>query len=113
MRLLITFLLACWPLAAVDLIWFAGCETGDLTAEFALNAGASCNATRVLNGNYSLDIASGNAETPDLGAMSELWVRLDCNIDIVPPPAFETALKIRSAPAGGQQASKNVINSLI
>ena len=98
-KLLAVFLLACFPLFAEDLVWFSGCETGDVNASFIGISGGVCNTTRVLNGTYSNDLPSGQVKTPDLGAMAELWVRADCNIDVLPTSVTETTWVIQDSGA--------------
>ena len=101
MRVLLTFLLACWPLAAVDLIFFSGGETGELTAEWGTTS-ASVNATRNRTGNFAIEI-TGNVETPSLGAgITEVWLACYVNVDVYPGSVTSTSLKIRDGPAGGQ-----------
>lgn len=95
--LILVFLAMPLSAAAVDLIWWSGVETGDF-AEFG-TTNASVNATRVRTGNYSVE-NTGNAETPNLGNMSEVWMRCYFNVDSYPPSALVTAVKMRATPAG-------------
>ncbi len=94
MKLLLTFLLACWPLVAVDLIYIAGCETAAIEAEWDVFASATCTATRVKNGNYAIEQATSDLSTIDLGAITEIWLRFDVQIDVL-PTVTATSLKLR------------------
>ena len=94
MRLLIILLLACWPLAAVDLVYIAGCETGAIAAEWDIFASATCSTTRVKNGTYAVEQLTSDLQTVDLGAITEIWLRFDVQIDVL-PTITATALKLR------------------
>lgn len=86
MKLLLTFLLACWPLAAVDLIWFSGAETGERFAEWGDTFSASINSNRVHTGTYSIEIAgSGQIWTTDFNTgITEIWTRCYVQTDRLP-----------------------------
>ena len=94
MRLLFILLLACWPLAAVDLIYIAGCETGEIAAEWDVFASATCSTTRVKNGTYAVEQLTSDLQTVDLGAITEIWLRFDVQIDVL-PTITATSLKLR------------------
>ena len=93
-RLLLAFALACLPLAAVDLIYMSGCETNAIAAEWDIFASATCSATRVKNGTYAVEQLTSDLSTIDLGAITEIWIRFDVQIDVL-PTVTATALKLR------------------
>lgn len=99
MRLLLTFFLACSLLGAVDLEWFAGMEIGSSVSsnhEWDSCSTADESNTRVRTGNWSLGIpGSGNCFVTAMADTNEVWLRWYVNVDVFPPAANESAVRLR------------------
>ncbi len=110
MRFLLTFLLACWPLAAVDLIWWSGGETGEQLAEWGTPFSASMLTNRVRTGTYSIEVnGSGQMWTTDFSTgITEIWTRCYVQTDIL-PAADETVWRLRDS--GGAAISTITFNT--
>lgn len=97
-RLLLTFLLACWPLAAVDLVWFSGGETGEEAAEWGSPMSGNAVTDRFRTGTYSLKInGSSQMWTSDFPTgITELWSRCYVQTDII-TASQETVWRLRDS----------------